>query len=209
MKPTRSSAAATCTPSQEDLVAFMPLVHQVVARMLRRLPPNVLRDDLVAAGTIGLIDALRKSAERGPAFEWYARIRIRGSVVDELRAQDWLSRRTRSELVKAKARGEAAAMAVVGLDDLPERESLGLADSSTPSPLQLVETHLTRAALEKAVRALPEREASIVAQHYFEGVAFKDIAKRFGVSEPRISQLHARAMGRLRELMGSENDAAA
>jgi RNA polymerase sigma factor for flagellar operon FliA len=208
MKPTRTAAPASCTPSREELATYMPLVHQTVARVLRRLPPNVLRDDLVAAGTFGLIDAFRKSSERGPAFDWYARIRIRGAVVDELRAQDWLSRRARNEITKARARGEGASMSMVGLDDLPE-QAQGLVDTAALSPHQQVESRMTRAALDRAVGSLPEREASIVTWHYVEGLAFKDIADRLGVSQPRVSQLHSRAIDRLRTLMVSESDAAA
>lgn len=195
------------SPSREELTTYMPLVHQVVARLLRRLPPNVLRDDLVAAGTFGLVDALRKSGERGPAFDWYARIRIRGAVVDELRAQDWLTRRARTRLAKAQASGENASMSVVGFDDLPEAQMMGFADGSIASPQDQVEHIMERAALQQAVAQLPEREANIVTWHYFEGVAFKDIAARLGVSEPRISQLHARAMTRLRTLMADSDSA--
>ncbi len=210
MKPSRTLTATTpSTPSREDLTAYMPLVHQVVARVLRRLPPNVLREDLVAAGTFGLVDALRRNTERTAAFEWYARIRIRGAVIDELRAQDWLTRRTRTRIASAQARGESAGMAMVGLDDLPEGHSLSLHDESTPSPFQQVEQRMERAALERAIKTLPEREANIVTWHYFEGAAFKDIAARLGVSEPRISQLHSRAMGRLRGVMRPDVDAAA
>src|SRR5258708_24834796 len=93
------------TPSPQDLEAYMPIVRQVVGRLLRKLPPNVLRDDLLAAGTFGLVDALRKSADRGPAFDWYARIRIPGAVVDELRAQDWLTRPAPTRIERAQARG--------------------------------------------------------------------------------------------------------
>jgi RNA polymerase sigma factor for flagellar operon FliA len=212
MKPSRSFAAATpSTPTREDLTAYMPLVHQVVARVLRRLPPNVLREDLIAAGTFGLVDALRRNVERTAAFEWYARIRIRGAVIDELRAQDWLTRRTRSRIATAAARGENATMSMVGLDDLPEGHTFSLSEQSTPSPFEQVEQRMERAALERAVATLPEREASIVTWHYFEGVAFKDIAVRLHVSEPRISQLHTRAMARLRIVMAAngEVDAAA
>ena len=194
-------AAAPSTPSREELATYMPLVHQVVARVLRRLPPNVLREDLVAAGTYGLVDALRKSSERTVAFDWYARIRIRGAVVDELRAQDWLTRRARTRLAKAQARGENAAVSVVGFDDLPEGQAFGFADAGAPSPLEQVETRMERASLELAVGKLPEREGNIVRWHYFEGVPFKDIAGRLGVSEPRVSQLHSRAMLRLRTIM--------
>jgi RNA polymerase sigma factor for flagellar operon FliA len=51
------------------------------------------------------------------------------------------------------------------------------------------------------VDQLPGRERHIVSAHYFRGVKFKDLGLELGVSEPRISQLHSRAMKRLRELM--------
>jgi RNA polymerase sigma factor for flagellar operon FliA len=201
-----SCAAAARTPSStapsvEDLALYMPLVRQVVARALRKLPPNVLRDDLLAAGMFGLVDALRRSADRGPSFDWYARIRIRGAVVDELRAQDWLTRRVRTRVARAQAQGRPAGIGVVGFDDLPDVQAHGFIDESAVTPHDEVEQRLDRAALKKAVAKLPEREGKIVAWHYFEGVPFKIIAKRLGVSEPRISQLHARAIGRLRVTM--------
>ncbi|HZU82567.1 MAG TPA: sigma-70 family RNA polymerase sigma factor [Polyangiaceae bacterium] len=208
MKPS-SCASLPNTPSREELTLYMPLVHQVVARVLRKLPPNVLRDDLVAAGAFGLIDALRKSVDRGPAFDWYARIRIRGAVVDELRTQDWLTRRARTRAAKAQALGMGGGASVVGFDDLPESQAQAFVDESVASPQEQVEQRMDRAALERAVGMLPEREANIVAWHYFEGVQFKAIAARLGVSEPRVSQLHARAMGRLRATLAEHRGAEA
>jgi RNA polymerase sigma factor for flagellar operon FliA len=181
------------SPTREDLTTFMPLVHKEVARMMRRVPPNVLRDDLVAAGSCGLLDALRRSSDHGPAFEWYARVRIRGALVDELRSEDWLSRRARARATKARADGSAGGRAVVGFDDLPEVQQ-EFADKTSPTPLELVERRGDRTELDRAVAQLPKREASIVAWHYFDEVSFKTIAGRLGVSEPRISQLHSRAI---------------
>lgn len=198
MKPTTSSPNASSSPTREELTSFMPLVYQVVARVLRRLPPNVLRDDLVAAGSYGLVDALRKSPDRGPAFEWYARVRIRGAVVDELRSQDWLTRRARTRTTQAHADGTAGGTSVVGFDDLPDSQAQAFVDESAATPHEQVELRMERVALEKAVALLPAREANIVAWHYFEDVPFKVIAVRLGVSEPRISQLHTRAMGLLK-----------
>src|SRR6185503_3671143 len=91
--------------------------------LMRRLPPNVRREDLFSAGMLGLYDSMRKNGgdEDGPKFEWYARIRIRGAILDELRAQDWLPRRARWV---AAGRREAAPgatnlpSAVIGFDDL-------------------------------------------------------------------------------------------
>ena len=68
---------------------------------------------------------------------------------------------------------------------------------------------MERAALVKAVEQLPPRERRIVSLHYFQDVHFKTIAAELGVSEPRVSQLHARAMTRLKSLLVTEIDVAA
>jgi RNA polymerase sigma factor for flagellar operon FliA len=185
-----------------EIAEYMPLVHHVVGTMLPRLPPNVLRDDLVAAGTFGLLDALRRqvASERGAEFAWYARVRIRGAIVDELRAQDWLSRRARRRFTSEERSTSAA---VVGIEDLPE-ERRAIADEASPSPEMLVCEHSEAKAVAKAVESLPTRERNIITAHYFNGVQLRTIAQDLGVSEPRVSQLHARAVARLRELLTDE-----
>jgi len=197
--------------SREDLQPFMYLVHQAVARVLRKLPPSVQRDDLFAAGSYGLMDALRRhGGERGPEFEWYARVRIRGAIFDELRNQDWLSRSARAEATAAQepdGDGNAACVSIVGFDDLPEHKRL-MPAAEEESPLDLAERNSQRTALGKAVSQLPEREARIVEMHYFQGMQFKEIAQMMKVSEPRISQLHARAMGMMRKILEAEGYAA-
>ena len=184
-----------------EVAEFMPLVHHVVGTMLPRLPPNVLRDDLVAAGTFGLLDALRRQApaERGAEFGWYARVRIRGAILDELRSQDWLSRRARRRFASEERTTGAA---VVGIEDLPE-ERRGFAEEGAMTPEMLVAARSDANALAKAVDQLPVRERNIITQHYFEGVQLRAIAKDLGVSEPRVSQLHARAVARLKEYLAA------
>ncbi len=179
----------------QEIADFMPLVHQVVGAMLPRLPPNVLRDDLVSAGAFGLLDALRRQqpSERGVEFGWYARVRIRGAILDELRSQDWLSRRARRRFASQERNTSAA---VVAIDDLPE-ERRGLVDSGS-TPETLVSARSDANALAKAVERLPVRERNIINAHYFEGVQLRTIAHDLGVSEPRVSQLHARAVARLK-----------
>jgi RNA polymerase sigma factor for flagellar operon FliA len=183
-----------------EVESYLPLVRQIAIRMHRKLPRSVLIEDVVAAGTIGLMDALRRfEGERGAQFEWYARVRVRGAILDELRSLDWLSRRQRAE-VRARVESGGGAVVVLGFDDLPEHLRT-VADNDQSSPADLAEQSSDRAALKDAVEHLPAREARIVSMHYFEGHAFKDIAVEFGVSEPRISQLHARAVKMLREVM--------
>jgi RNA polymerase sigma factor for flagellar operon FliA len=75
---------------------MLPLVQHVVSDVAGRLPRFVERDDLVAAGMLGLTQAAQSfDAGRGVTFQVYARVRIRGAVLDELRRRDWVSRGTR------------------------------------------------------------------------------------------------------------------
>jgi RNA polymerase sigma factor for flagellar operon FliA len=204
MKPAKSIAPAAVqhVPTAAEITELMPLVHQSVARFVRRLPPSVLKDDLVAAGTFGLVDALRKGgADRGPAFEWYARVRIRGAILDELRSQDWLTRR-------ARAKAGDRPTSVIGFDDMPDGQEGALADAAAPAPDAAITASMEHAALAEAVEGLPERERFIVQSHYFKGIPFKQIAAELKVSEPRISQLHARAMQMLRGKMKAGENAA-
>lgn len=86
-------------PSADDnLLEYTPLVRKLALQLLARLPASVQLDDLMQAGMIGLLDAMRRYQENPEAqFETYATARIRGAMLDELRAQDWLPRSVRSK----------------------------------------------------------------------------------------------------------------
>lgn len=199
---TETLPAETHRATSEDVEKHLGLVHQVVARFMRKLPANVDRGDLVAAGMYGLVTSLeRNGGDDGNAFEGYAKMRIRGAILDELRSQDWLSRRARWAANEQGATYEGP-VSLVGLDDVNEAERAArMADGETPDALSVLESAGTRTELRAAVEQLPDRERLIVAKHYFEGVRLKDIGKILGVSEPRISQLHSRAIGRLRDFL--------
>jgi RNA polymerase sigma factor for flagellar operon FliA len=135
------------------------------------------------------------------AFQWYARTRIRGAIFDELRAQDWLSRRTRDRVNAAADEAHPIAAVVVSLDDVTASETNHHFVTSEEDPLEAAESKCQQRALARAIEQLPERERQIVGRHYFDGMKLKDIGVELGVSEPRISQLHTRALGRLRGLL--------
>jgi RNA polymerase sigma factor for flagellar operon FliA len=83
------------------IVHYSPLVKYVAGRVAAGLPASVEQSDLISYGIFGLIDAIEKyDPERGIKFENYAISRIRGAIIDELRAIDWVPRSVRS---KAKA----------------------------------------------------------------------------------------------------------
>lgn len=77
----------------QTILQHMGLVHHVVRKISRRIPDSMDRESLLGAGMVGLIQAVDHfDAEKGVAFETYARIRIKGAVQDELRHMDYLTR---------------------------------------------------------------------------------------------------------------------
>jgi RNA polymerase sigma factor FliA len=111
---------------------YIPLVRYVVSRMNLSLPPSLERGDLVGFGTIGLIDAIsRFDMDLGLTFQTYAVTRIRGSILDELRSQDWVPRavRTRMRTIdKATAAFEQAFGAEPEIDDIASATGLASGD---------------------------------------------------------------------------------
>ena len=83
---------------QELIEEYLPLTRYVASQMSQRLPPSVEFNDLVAYGTLGLLDAIEKfDPARGVKFGTYAVNRIRGAVLDELRSLDWVPRSVRTK----------------------------------------------------------------------------------------------------------------
>jgi RNA polymerase sigma factor for flagellar operon FliA len=72
---------------------YLPLVSAVMGRLAMTLPEHVDHDDLYSVGLIGLLQALRNyNPASGTSFETYARVRVRGAMLDELRRMDWVPR---------------------------------------------------------------------------------------------------------------------
>lgn len=85
--------------SREKLVLeYAPLIKYIAQKIAARLPANIELDDLISSGVIGLMDAIEKyDATRDNKFKTYAEFRIRGAILDELRAQDWVPRSVREK----------------------------------------------------------------------------------------------------------------
>ena len=78
------------------ITSHLPKVKYIADRMSAKLPPSVERDDVYGAGVLGLLDAVEKfDSSRGVAFTTFAEMRVRGAILDSLRALDWASRSTR------------------------------------------------------------------------------------------------------------------
>lgn len=115
------------------ILHYSPLVKYVAGRVGVGLPPNIEQADLVSYGIFGLIDAIEKfDIERAIKFETYAISRIRGAIIDELRAIDWIPRSVRykareverayaaleGELHRTPSEPEVAARLGISLEDL-------------------------------------------------------------------------------------------
>jgi len=233
----RGDAAAR----QELIAEYAPLVKYVAGRLVIGLPSSVELDDLISYGVFGLIDAVEKfDPSRGVKFETYAVSRIKGAILDGLRAWDWVppSLRRRAKEVErvygeleqslGRAATDAETAAAVGMEEkdflalvagLSRSNLLSLdglwrqqegdeggrvsnhesvADEAAPDPPTMVEFEERRQSLAAAIRRLPERERLVVALYYYEGLTVREISEVMGVSPSRVSQLHSKAILRLR-----------
>ena len=112
----------------ELMTQYAPLVKRIAFHMMGRLPSNVQLDDMVQAGMIGLFEALKGyDMSRGASFETYARIRIRGAMLDEVRRGDWTPR---SVYRKSRQLSEA-------IREVEEREGRDAKDSEIAELLNM------------------------------------------------------------------------
>ncbi|MGB2952478.1 MAG: RNA polymerase sigma factor WhiG [Gaiellaceae bacterium] len=221
------------------IVNYAPLVKYVAGRVGSGLPAHVDDGDLVQYGLLGLISAIeRYDPGRDVKFETYAISRIKGSIIDELRAMDWVPRSVRSrardieraiadlesklgrtptdEEVASKlgvtedefneSLSEISRSSIAALDELWTMSSGGdqvalidtLPDTEGPEPQSaLAETEM-KEALGEAIARLPEREKLVVTLYYYEELTLREIGEVLGVTESRVSQLHTKAILRLK-----------
>ena len=93
----QKTQSASQSNRETQLMEYLPLVKYIAGRIAIGLPKSVELDDLINAGVVGLIEAYNNfDASKGVKFESYASMRIRGSILDELRAVDWAPRSTRA-----------------------------------------------------------------------------------------------------------------
>lgn len=222
------------------VVAYSPLVKYVAGRMASGLPAHVDEADLISYGLGGLISAIERfELEREIKFETYAITRIKGAIIDELRAMDWVPRSVRArarQIEKAHTKLEhrlqraptdeeiahelgieltefhelllqISKSSVAALDELwSVGDSSGdavslldtLTDESAPDPAAVVDQTELRDRVADAIARLPEREKLVVALYYYENLTLREIGEVLGVTESRVSQLHTKAVLRLR-----------
>lgn len=200
--------------------------------MARRCPDWVAREDIVAAGMLGLTEAAaRYDDSRKEPFLSFAEHRIRGAILDELRRGDLLPRRVRqmarkigNAIRELENMGETASDArvamklgvtpdhyrtglahLVHIDVEPlDEKSLAVRNSLALAPDEAASRHEELERVNAALAKLEQRDVTILGLHYIEDLTYQEIAKTLGITPSRVCQLLWRAVERLRAHLGVE-----
>ncbi|MDB4954478.1 MAG: fliA [Myxococcales bacterium] len=218
------------TTSRDRLISeHTDAARRIALRMARKVPDWIQREDLIAAGMIGLIEAAdRYDASRLEPFLSYAEHRIRGAVLDELRRGDIMPRRLR-QLARKVAEAIRALESSEGEPPTEQRvaTALGVSIEEYRSKLsQLVHIELApldqdlvadelrapdaeadhRQTLDRvrvALSSLEQRDVTILGLHYVEDLTYQEIADTMRITPSRVCQLLWRAVDRLRLRLGT------
>ncbi|ART76369.1 FliA/WhiG family RNA polymerase sigma factor [Sutcliffiella horikoshii] len=217
---------------------YMPLVHYHVQRISTGLPKSVKREELKSLAFVGLFDAIEKfDPSRDLKFDTYASFRIRGSIIDGLRKEDWLPRSVREkakriestlEKLEQKLMRNATVEEVAAHLDMPEEEvstvmhevfysnilsmdempkendeqshgAYVLKDEKVISPEEeLIKSELIQL-LGEQIENLTENEQIVISLFYKEELTLTEIGQVLGLTTSRISQIHSKAIFKLRK----------
>lgn len=208
------------------------LVKRIAFHLRTRLPATIATDDLIQAGMEGLIHAQRAfEPSRGIDFEMFAKTRIRGAMLDEVRRISYSTRsaitlkREQDQAISAlsKEYGRAPKSAEIanhlGKDiatyekerliaegvDIVSSDAMPTnfeeASELEEGPDQSLEREQLVTALAEAIELLPERARIVLALYYQEEMNLKEIGAILDVSESRVSQIISETAGKLRGLM--------
>ena len=222
------------------ILEYAPLVKVVAGRLSMYLGYNVEYEDLVSYGIFGLIDAIDKfDLGKDVKFETYASLRIRGSILDQIRKMDWIPRTVRQkqkkieEAIKAvesrtgrnatdqeiaetlgiageelnEWQSQLKVTNVVSLNEFVEHGGEPVMDARNNShfaqPEESVAEDELKRILSETMDLLTEKERKVILLYYYEELTLKEISNILEVSESRVSQLHTKALLKMRKRMGS------
>lgn len=225
---------------EKIIIEYAPLVKVVAGRLSMYLGYNVEYEDLVSYGIFGLIDAIDKfDTGKDVKFETYASLRIRGSILDQIRKMDWIPRTVRQKRKKMEeaikqiesrtgrnASDEDIAHElgieaselndwqtqlnitnVVSLNEFVEQGGEPVMDARNNSqfvqPEESIQENELKKVLEESLDLLTEKERKVILLYYYEDLTLKEISNILEVSESRVSQLHTKALLKMRKKMGN------
>jgi RNA polymerase sigma factor FliA len=193
------------------VVAYSPLVKYVAGRTAAGLPPHVEEADLISYGLVGLISAIERfDLSRDIKFETYAIMRIKGAITDQELADELGI--TVDELNDSLL--AISHSSIVALDELwSVSDSSGdqvslmdtIEDPGAPDPARALDVGDLKDRIAESIAKLPEREKLVIALYYYENLTLREIGEVLGVTESRVSQMHTKAVLRLRSRMQEES----
>ncbi len=226
---------------REKLITeYAPLVKVVAGRLSMYLGYNVEYEDLVSYGIFGLIDAIDKfDPGKDVKFETYASLRIRGSILDQIRKMDWIPRTVRqkqrrledaAKAIEARTgrnatdeelaeelgvtgtellewQSQLKVTNIISLNEFVEQGGEPVMDARNNSqfaqPEETVAEEELKKVLSEALELLTEKERRVILLYYYEELTLKEISNILEVSESRVSQLHTKALLKMRKRMGN------
>lgn len=189
-------------PVEARIVSHLPYARAVASRAIDPRCRGADREDLVAWGVLGLVQAAQRYRDGTPAsFGAYAASRIRGQILDALRERDPLTRSARRAYRQARELDpDLPAPAVeVSLDRYMEH-------GAEPPPAVAVcrsRQDARWARVAKGLRSLPPLERRVITLSYGKGLTLREVGKRVGLSESGVCRARARALVRLKETCGA------
>ena len=209
---------------EQLILEYAPLVKIVAGRLCMYLGNTVEYEDLCSYGIFGLIDAIDKfDLAKDVKFETYASLRIRGSILDQIRKMDWIPRTIRQrqrmiddaiKTVEARTGHSASDEEIASELNISSDEFLKwqsqLNVTNVVSLNEFVEAgnepNISKqelsAKLKDALDQLTEKEKQVVLLYYYEDMTLKEISAALEVSESRVSQLHTKALQKMRGSLG-------
>jgi RNA polymerase sigma factor for flagellar operon FliA len=193
----------------ERILAHLGFARAVASRALDPRCRGADREDLIAAGVLGLVQAAQRyRGEVGASFGAYAARRVRGQVLDALRERDPLTRSARRAYREAQKVAEdlPPPYVEISLDRLAE---LGDATIAEPDAATADIRHDPRwHGVARELRSLTKLERRVIVLSYGRGLTLREIGVQVGLSESGVCRVRARALRRLRSALSDVQEAA-
>jgi RNA polymerase sigma factor for flagellar operon FliA len=194
--------AESALPIGDDrIIAHLQFARAVASRSIDPRCRGADREDLIAWGLVGLVQAARRyRGDRGASFGAYAARRVRGQILDALRERDPLTRSARRAYRAAQRASEDPDSAARGAGSIPpfvevSLDRIGDVPESRPAPGRRDERWPQVAT---ALRDLTPIERRVLVLSYGRGLTLREIGSEIGLSESGVCRLRARALARVR-----------
>lgn len=193
----------------DRILSHLAFARAVASRTLDPRCHGADREDLIAAGVVGLVQAAQRyRGEVGASFGAYAARRVRGQVLDALRERDPLTRSARRAYREARLISEdlPPPYVEISLDRLAELGDGAFAEPDAIATDTRRDPRWHRVA--RALRSLAKLERRVLVASYGRGLTLREIGVQVGLSESGVCRVRARALRRLRSALGETQEAA-